>query len=107
MVLVDSTKHGLRLVTLVIGVTQIEGDYWLVKETLVNHTVERRHDLVDTDGIIAETHDPIETTKCEGKARLFGGFGKVLVFNLDIPDLDCVLRDEAAQTAGAITDLEV
>lgn len=90
--LVHATKHSLRFIALtVVGVAKVEGDDRLIKKALVNHVVEGWNDLVDADGIIAETHDSIKATEGKRKARLLSSFSKVLVLDLDVADLDGVL----------------
>lgn len=95
--LVNTTEHSLRLVTLIVGVTKEERDYWLIEETLIDHTVEWWDDLVNTDGVVSKTHDAIKSSECKGEARLLGSFGKVLVLDFDVTNLNNVLRNETAQ----------
>ena len=65
MILVDTTEHGLGLITLVISIAEIEGDNGFVDKLLVNHLVEGRHDLVDADGVETKAHDSIEAAEGE------------------------------------------
>ena len=65
MILVDTTEHGLGLITLVVGIAEIEGDHGFIDKLLVNHLVEGRHDLVDADGVEGKAHDSIETAEGE------------------------------------------
>lgn len=91
VVLVDTTKHGLRLGLLVVGITEVEREDGLVKQTLVDGRVERWDDTVDTDGVVSKTKDTVETAKGKGKTGLFGGFAEELVLDLEVTDLDGVL----------------
>ncbi len=88
--MVDTTKDDLGLLTIV-GVTKIESKNWLVKETLINHVVEWRWDLVDRDGIISETQNTVKAAKSERKAWLFGGFGEDLILDLEVANSQNVL----------------
>lgn len=91
VILVDSTEDGLRLGALVVGVAEVEGKDWLVKETLLNRRVERRRDLVNTDGVVTKTEDTVEAAKGKGKAGLRGGLTEELVLDLEVTNLDSVL----------------
>ena len=105
--LVDATEDDLGFITLGVGVTEIEGENLLVHEFLINHLVEGRHDLVDADGIVAETEDAIKPTEGKSKTGLFGGLGEVLLLNGEIANGDGVLRHDSAQAAGTILDGEL
>jgi hypothetical protein len=103
--LVDSTEGSNRLLARV-GVAEVEGENGLVKKTLVEHVVEGRNDLVDGDGVVAETHDAVEAAKGKGKTGLRCGLGKVLVLDLEVANLEDIVGDEAAELTGAVADLE-
>lgn len=107
MVLVNTTERGLGLVTVLVGVTQVEAEDRLVDELLVDHVVEGRDDLVDGDGVVAQTQDTVEAAKGKGQARLAGRLSEVLVLDLQIADLKDVIGDEAAQAAGSVADAEL
>ena len=107
VVLVDTTEQGLALGTLIVGVAEVEAEDGLVEKTLVDHAVERRHNAVDGDGVIAKTHDAVETTKGEGKTGLRGRLSEELVLDLEVANLNGVLADVALEAAGAIPDGEV
>jgi hypothetical protein len=104
--LVDATEGRHRLLLLV-GVTEVEGEHGLVQKTLVKHVVEGRDDAVDTDSVVAKTHDAVEPAEGEGETGLGGSLGEVLVLHLEVTNLEDVLGDEAAKRAGAVADLEV
>jgi hypothetical protein len=104
--LVDATEGSLGLLLLV-GVAEVEGEHGLVQKTLVEHVVERRDDALDTDGVVAKTHDTVEPAEGERKTGLRGGLGEVLMLHLEVANLEDILGDEAAERAGAVTDLEV
>jgi hypothetical protein len=93
VVLVDTTEDGLGLGLLVVGVTEVEGEDGLVEQVLGDHLVEGRRDLVDTDGIVTQTEDTVESAESESKTRLLGGLTKELVLDLDVTNLDSVLGD--------------
>ena len=107
MVLVNSTKGGHRVLTFLVGVAQIKGKDGLIDLLLVQHVVERRNNLVDGDGVKAQSQDTVESTKGKSKTRLAGCFGELLVLELQIPNLDGVFGNKATQTAGSISDLEL
>lgn len=107
VVLVDTTEQGLALSTLVVGVAEVEAEDGLVEKTLVNHAVERRNNAVDGDGVIAKTHDTVETAKGEGKTGLRGRLSEQLVLDLEVADLNGVLADVALKAARAVPDGEV
>lgn len=105
--LVDATESGLGLVTLLVGVAQVEGEDGLVQETLVQRVVEGRDHLVDGDGVEAQTQDTVEAAKGEGQTRLLGRLGKVLVLDLQVADRQSILRHETAQAARAVLNGEL
>jgi hypothetical protein len=104
--LIDTTKGSLRLLVLV-GVAQVEGENRLVKKALVKHVVEGGDNAVDTDGVIAKTHDAVEPAESKGETWLRGSLGKVLVLHLQVADLENIVGDETAERARSVTDLEV
>ena len=94
--LVHATEHSLRLVALtIISVTEIERYDRFVKKALINHVVEGWNNLVDADGIVAETQYAVETTKSKSQARLLSSFSKILMLDFNIANLDRILGDEA------------
>lgn len=107
VVLVDTTENGLGLRLLVIGVAKVEGEDGLVKKALLDSGVEGRDDAVDTDGVVAETQDTVETAKGKGKTRLRGSFTEELVFDLEVTDLDSVLGDVTLYGTRAVSDGKV
>lgn len=44
--------------------------------------------------------------ECEGKSRLFHGFREILVFNNDVADNECILRNKSLHTTRAVMDLK-
>lgn len=106
VILVDTTENGLGFL-LVIGVTKIEGKYRFVQKTLVEHIVKWGNNAVDTDGVVTQTHDSIEATKGKGKAGLRSGLGEVLLLDLQITNLESVLRDETFKRTGSVTNGEI
>lgn len=107
MALIDTTEGSLGLVTFFVGVTQVEGEDRLVKQTLIQQVVEGGRDLVDGDGVVAETQDTVETAKGKGQTGLAGRLREELVLDLQVTDGNDVLRDEAAQASGSIADAEL
>lgn len=105
--LVDTTEGSLGVVTLLVGVAQVEAEDRLVKQTLVQQIVEGRGDLVDGDGVIAQTQDAIETTKGKGQTGLAGGLREELVLDLQVTDRNDILRYEATQASRSVTDAEL
>lgn len=92
VILIDATENDLGLVAIsILGVPKVEGKDLFVKKTLIDHVIERWHDLVYADGIIAQAHNSIKTTESESEARLRCGFSKVLVLELEVTDLNSVL----------------
>ena len=106
VILVDTTEDSFRLITLIIGVTKVEGENRLVQETLVDHTIERRNDLVDGDGIISETQNTVESAEGESKTGFLGSFSEDLVLDLEIANSHMVLGDKSAKASRAISDLK-
>jgi len=106
VVLVDTPEGSLRLVTLSIGISEVESKDLLVQKTLINHVVEWRWDLVNGDGIESKTQNTIESAKGKGKTWLLGSFGEDLVLDLEVPDGHNILGNESAQAARAISDLK-
>lgn len=102
--LVDSAEDGLGL-GLVVG--EVEGEDLLVEEALVDHAVEGGDDLVDGDGVEAETQDAVEATEGEGESGLLNGLAEELVLDHQVADGDLVLGDESADAAGAVLDGEL
>lgn len=104
VVLVDTTENSLA--TLVIT-AEVESKDGLVNELLVDHLVERRDNLVDGDGIVAETQDTVEAAEGEGQTGLTSGLSKVLSLDLEVTDGEVIIGDETGQTATAVVDLKV
>jgi len=105
--LVDTAKHSLGLVALIVRIAKEERDNWLIEETLVDHAVEWRDNFVDTDGVVAKTHDAVKSPECKSEAGLLGSLGKVLVLYFDVTNLKGVLRNETAQATRAVPDLKI
>ena len=104
--LINAAESGDRLLLLV-GVSEIKGEDGLVQKSLVEHVIERRDNLVHADCIVAQTHDAVEPAEGKSKTRLRGCLGKVLVLDLQIANLESVLRHVARERTGAITDLKL
>ena len=68
--LINTTEHSLRSITIVVGVAQVESKDLLIKKALVDHVVERRGDLVNGDGIVAESQDAVKSAEGEGETWL-------------------------------------
>lgn len=105
--LVHTTKGGLGVVTLLVGVAQVESKLGLIQKLLVQHVVEGRDHLVDGDGVVSQTQDTIKAAEGKGQTRLASSLGEVLLLDLQVADLQGVLRHEAAQAARAVADLEL
>lgn len=106
VVLVNTTKGSHRAVAILVGIAKVESKHGLINLLLVHHVVERRDYLVDGDGVIAQTQDTVELTEDEGKAGLLGCLSEVLVLNLDVTNLDGVLRHETTQATRSVSDGE-
>jgi len=104
VVLVDAAEGDLGLSVLVADIAEIESEDWLVKEILRNSRVEWWPDAVDADGVVAETHDTVEASESKGKTWLICNLGEQLVLDLQVANLDCVLRDVSLNGARSISD---
>lgn len=105
--LINTTEGDLGAIAFLVGVSQIESKNALVKEILVQQVVEGRDDLVDGDGVETQSQDAVEATEGKSKAGLAGRLGEQLILDLQITDLDGVLRDVSTQTARSVSDLEL
>lgn len=106
VVLVNATKNCLRLFTRV-GVTEIEGEDRLIDQFLLNHVVKGRNNVVHADCIVAQAQDAVEPAEGESEAWLGGSLGEVLLLDLEISDLECILRYKAAKRTRPIPNLEL
>lgn len=106
MVVVDASKDSLRVVALGVSVAEVEGENLLVEESLVDHVVERWHNLVDGDGVVSETKDTIEAAEGESQSWLLSGLGEVLSLDLEIADGELVVGDEPLHAARSVVDLK-
>ena len=106
VILIDTAKGSLRLVTLIIRISKVEGENGVVQDTLLHHVVKWRRDLVYGDGVVSKTQDTIESTECEGKTWLFGSFGEDLVLNLKVSNTHDILGNVSAKASRAISNLE-
>lgn len=106
MALVDSAKGNDGVITLLVGITQVESKDGLIQQVLVQHLVERRNNLVDGDGIITQTQNTVKATESKGKTRLARGLGKVLPLDLQVSNLHVILGNKSAETARAVSDGE-
>lgn len=97
--LINATEGGLGAIAILVGVAQVESKLRLIQKSLVDHVVKGRNHLIDGDGVVSQTQDTIETAESEGQTGLAGGLGKVLLADLQVADLQGILRDETAQTA--------
>jgi hypothetical protein len=104
--LVDAAESSLGLLLLV-GIAEVESEHGLVEQALLEHVVERRHNALDADGVVAETHDAIEPAESKGETGLRGGLSEVLVLHLKVADLEDVVGNVTAQLARAVLDLEL
>ena len=101
-ILVDPSKDGLTAI--LFRVTHPEGEDRLVQQSLIDHVVERRRNLVDRDGIIGQSQNPIEFPKGERQTGLLGGLPEQLVLDDQIRDSECILADETLDATGSILD---
>ena len=104
VVLVDTTEGSLGVIALLVGVTQVEGEDRLIQEALVQHVVKGRDHLVNRDGVITQTQNTIESAEGKGQSRLASSLSEVLLLDLQVADLQSILRDETAQATGTILD---
>lgn len=107
VVLVDATEDGLGLSLLVVGVAEVEGEDRLIEQVLGDHLVERRRDLVNTNRIVSQTEDTVESAEGESKTGLLGSFTEELILDLDVTNLDSVLGDVTLDGTGAVADSKV
>lgn len=105
--LVDTTKGSDRVITILVGIAKVESEHRLIHELLVDHVIEGRDHLVHGDGIIAKAENTIKATEGKSQTRLIGSFGEVLSLDLQVTNLEGVLRHEAAQAARSIANLEL
>jgi hypothetical protein len=94
--LVNTTEGRHRLL---LCVAKVESKHFIIKETLIDHVVEGRRDVVDGDGIVTEAEDTIEPAESEGKTRLRCGFTKQLILDLQVTDAESILGDESGNLA--------
>lgn len=107
VILVNTAEGGDGLITVLVGVAKVEAKDRLIEEVLLQHAVEGRGDLVDGDGVVAETKDTIEATEGKGQAGLTSSLSEELVLDLEVANGDGVLGDETAQATRAIADGEL
>jgi hypothetical protein len=101
-ILVDPSKDGLTAI--LFRVTHPEREDGLIQQSLIDHVVERRRNLVDRDGIIGQSQNPIEFPKGERQTGLLGGLSEQLVLDNKVRDYECVLADETLDATGSILD---
>ena len=106
MIIVDTSEDSLRIITLGVGVAEVESEDLLVEEPLVDHVVKWWDALVDGDSVESETEDTVEATEGESQPWLLGSLSEVLTFDLQIADGEVVVGDETLHAAGAVVDLE-
>ena len=102
----SSTPPKLRSLRLARLVSQVEGEYWLVQQLMVDHVVEWRDRLVDGDGIVTKTENTIKSAKGKCEAWLFSCLSKVLVLGFRVTNCDGVLRLVAFLTSRTVGNLE-
>eukprot|EP00916_Digyalum_oweni_P022447 GHVL01037209.1.p2 GENE.GHVL01037209.1~~GHVL01037209.1.p2 ORF type:complete len:328 (-),score=26.81 GHVL01037209.1:337-1320(-) len=85
---------------------KVEGESWLGDQALRYSVVERGHDSVHRDGLVAQSQDSVKLRGNEGDARLLGGLSEGLLLNLHAADSEGVGAEESSQTASAILDGE-
>lgn len=101
--LVNTTKgHCATLV----AAAEIEGEDRLVQELLVNHVVKRRDNLIDRNGVIAETKDSIKSAEGESQAGFLSCLSKVLILDFQVTNGHDIVGDKTRQAARAVPDLE-
>lgn len=103
VVLIRATKDNLGSIAIL---AEVKGEDGLVDQLLVNHVVERRHDLVDRDRVIAHAQNAIEFAEGKGQTRLLGSLGEVLVLDGEVTNLQGVLGDETLHGPGTVLNLE-
>lgn len=106
MVVVDTSEDSLGVITLSVGIAEVESEDLLVEESLVDHAVEWWDDLVDGDGVESKTKDAVEATERESQSWLLGGLSEVLALDLQVADGKVVVGDESLHAAGAVVDLK-
>lgn len=107
MVLVDAAEGCYGFIAIAaVGVAKVEGENRLIKKPLIEHIIERRDNLIDADGVIAQAHDTVEPAEGKSKARLGGCFSEVLMLHCQVSDLERILGNVAAQRARSISDLK-
>ena len=107
VVLVDTTKHGLGLNTLVLGVAEIEREDRLIEQTLLDGRVEWGNNTIDADGVVAETQDTVKAAKGKSQTGLRGSLTEQLVLDLEVTNLKGVLGDVSLYSSRAIANGEI
>lgn len=102
--LVDAAEDSFGIITFLVSITQVKRKDWFIQQALVNHVVKGRDDLIDGDRVKAQTKDAVKATKGESKAGFACCLSEVLLLDLQVTNLQGVLRDETAEAAGAISD---
>jgi len=120
---VDTTKGGLSSVFL--GGSQTESKHRFVNKALVHEVVERRDDVIDSNGVVSEAEDTVESkyrvskrgvqgvergdllAKGEGKTWLLGSLSKVHAIHREVAHLENVVRNEAFHGTRTIVDLKI
>lgn len=93
--LVDAAKGRHRVVSVLVGIAQIERKDGLIQQVLVEHVVERWDDLVDGDRVISQTQNTVKAAKGKSKTWLARGLREVLVVDFQVANLELVLRNES------------
>lgn len=103
---VKTAERDLGSVLALGGVAKVESKDRLIQKLLVEHVVEWRWDSVDTDSVITETQDAVESAESKSKTWLSSGFSEELILDCQVTNGDGILRDVAAERARAVSDLE-
>jgi len=85
---VGAIKNSLGLGS---GVSKVKSKDWLIEQTLPDHGIEWRLNLVDGNGVITETQDSVKAAKGKCESRLVCDFGKQLILEGQIPNSKSIL----------------
>lgn len=87
MIRIGTTENNFTAV-FATGVTvQIEGEYWIRNQSLVDQIIEWRNHLIHRDWLVCQTENAIEFGCHENESRLTECFGEGLVFDVQATNL--------------------
>ena len=63
--------------------------------------------MVDGDGIVSHSENPIKSAKGKGKTRFLSSFCEKLVLDLQSGEIQGIGADESGKTTTTVSDLEI